>query len=567
MTTLRSALRELMPLLPADARRYLIGYSVTNAALALLDTVAVGLIALTMTPLMTNSPLHLPVIGSIPEDKYVWVLCIAALLMITKSLLSILVQWRATRRFAEFELAIGDQLFSAYITAPWTERLKRSSGELARMADVGIANVIAGVLLPAASLPAEILTFATVLGVLVLAQPVTALITIIYLGAIAAVLYLWIARKALVAGRVNRDSANRMVSLITEMVAALKEITLRDKSREVADVVQDTRVEVARSRANIRLLQSVPKFVIDMALIGGFLLIGGLAWAQGGQTTALTAISIFGIAGFKMVPSITRIQNYSTIIQSNLPFVAPVIEDIKDAQRYAEQRVTVGNAPLPGAPRELSLHGVGYTYPGAAHPAVRDITLSVPLGSSLALVGSSGAGKSTLVDLVLGLLEPSEGVIRIDDADLSDVLAGWRSRVGYVPQDVTLFDGTVAQNVALTWSGEVDEQRVISALERAQLLEVVMARPGGIHGRVGERGLTLSGGQRQRLGIELVAQAISQMHGEVTVIAVAHRLSTVRNSDQVCFLEGGTIGAVGTFEEVVAAAPEFAHQARLAGLA
>jgi ABC-type multidrug transport system fused ATPase/permease subunit len=223
---------------------------------------------------------------------------------------------------------------------------------------------------------------------------------------------------------------------------------------------------------------------------------------------------------------------------------------------------------------------------------VRGIDLAVPIGTSVALVGASGAGKSTLIDLLLGLIVPSHGSIDVDGLPLPDVLADWRSRVGYVPQDVTLFNGTIAQNVALTWSDDVDEARVAEALARAQLLDVVQSRPDGIHGLVGERGLTLSGGQRQRLGIaralyvqplvlvldeatsaldttteEAVAAAVREMHGDVTVVSVAHRLSTIRHSDLVCFMKDGTIVSRGKFDDVVRSSSDFAEQARLSGLA
>jgi ABC-type bacteriocin/lantibiotic exporter with double-glycine peptidase domain len=335
----------------------------------------------------------------------------------------------------------------------------------------------------------------------------------------------------------------------------------------------------------------VPKFVVDMALIGGFLVIGGAAWLVDGQQGALGAVAIFSIAGFKIIPGITRAQNFATTIHANVAFTTTVVADINDAKRYEREAQELGRTPMPATPQVLRLSGVEFTYPGAERPAVTDIDLTVPIGTSVALVGSSGAGKSTLIDLLLGLLVPSCGTIDVDGLLLSDVLKGWRSRVGYVPQDVTLFDGTIAQNVALTWSDDVDDARVEEALARAQLLDVVRSRPNGIHGRVGERGLTLSGGQRQRLGIaralyvqplvlvldeatsaldtateEAVAAAVREMHGDVTVVSVAHRLSTIRHSDQVCFMKDGTIVSRGSFDEVVRSSSDFAEQARLSGL-
>jgi ABC-type multidrug transport system fused ATPase/permease subunit len=220
------------------------------------------------------------------------------------------------------------------------------------------------------------------------------------------------------------------------------------------------------------------------------------------------------------------------------------------------------------------------------------MSVDIPLGSSLGIVGPSGAGKSTLIDLLLGLSVPSSGEIRIDGHPLNAVLRQWRGRVGYVPQRVALFDGTIAQNVALTWNDEIDRERVVRALERAQLGSLVASRAGGIDERIGERGVSLSGGQQQRLGIaralytdplvlvldeatssldtkteDEVTKSIKALQGEVTLISVAHRLSTIKDYDRVCYVDEGVIVSQGTFYEVAASLPSFAEQVLLAGLA
>jgi ABC-type multidrug transport system fused ATPase/permease subunit len=591
MKELLRVLRELMPLLPANARRFIIVFGIALSLLSLLEAGALGVFALTMTQILGGGDLNLPVIGTISQEASLWVLVSSAGLMIVKSFISIWMQWISTRKFAQFELEIGTHLFNSYIRSPWTERMKRSTAELVRLIDVGIANTISGVLIPAVTIPSQILSFVAVLGILVVAQPLTALITVIYLGLIAGVLYVWLMKKSYEAGRINRDSAMRMSTLVSEMISALKEITLRDKAQEVSDVVLVSRSRAAHSRSNIRFLGAVPKFVIEMALIGGFLLIGTVSFLIGGLENALAAVAIFGIAGFRMIPSITSVQSQLALTQSTLPYTSVVMEDIKRMESYSDREENIGHRSIGSEPRVLTLTGVGFTYPGASTPAVRDVHLDVPLGSSLGIVGQSGAGKSTLIDILLGLLTPSAGSMQLDGVPLDEVLADWRSRVGYVPQDVAIFDGSIAQNVALTWGEDYDSDKVREALRRAQLLDTVEARAGGINGRVGERGLALSGGQRQRLGIAralyvdplilvldeatsaldtsteaAVAGAIRELHGEITVISVAHRLSTIRHSDQVCFMKDGSIVSRGTFDEVVTGNTDFAQQAMLAGL-
>lgn len=592
MKALWNALKELLGLLPRDARTFLVQYSISSSALALLDVIALGLLAMVLAPMASRTAVSLPLIGTVGSDMVVWVLVAACGLLIVKSVIALLQQWYVTRRMAQFELVIGDRLFNAYIRAPWLERLKRNSAELVRMADVGIANTTSGLILPVASLPSQVVTFFAVLAVLFVAQPAIAIVTVVYLLIIAAILYGWVSRRAVVNGRRNRDYSFRTATLMTEMVQALKEITLRDKAAEVAAHVNENRSVAVLARATIGFLGAIPKFVLDSAMILGFLIIGGAGYLIGGAPGAFSAIALFGIASLRMVPSMLQFQAVMTSTASTLPHARAVIRDIKAAESYAAEAEQIGYGPLSDSATELAFADVAFTYPGSPEPALRDIELTIPLGSHVAFVGESGAGKSTMVDLILGLLTPTEGQIRVDATDLSDVLGTWRARVGYVPQDVTLFDATIGQNIALTWSDEYDRDAADRAVVRAQLSAVVDAREGGLDARVGERGLALSGGQRQRLGIaralytdpvvlvmdeatsaldthteDAVTTAIGRLRGSVTVITVAHRLATVRNADLVCFFQNGRIAARGTFDEVVAAAPDFARQAKLAGLA
>lgn len=591
MKRLVDALRRLVPLLPTGAPRFLRLYMLLTSALALLDIVALGLLAAILTPMMRGEPTALPLVGTIGAGAYPGVLGAVCALMVLKAVLALVIQWVATRRFSSYELGVGDALFDAYIRAPWTDRLSRSTAEIVRLADVGIANTISGVLLPAISLPQLVVTFLAVLAVLLVAQPVTAALTLVYLGLVAAFMYFGISRRAVEAGRVNLRYSLRITALMTEMVAALKEITLRDRFDDVARVVHTTRERSTRARANIQFLGAVPQRVVEAALIGGFVLVGGVAYLTGGLDSAWSAIALFAVAGFRMVPSIVSFQSVMTTTANSLPHLEAVLRDIDAARGYRERAEVVGRSPLPEDPRALRLRGVGFTYPGAPERAVDGVDLDIEMGSSLGIVGASGSGKSTVVDLVLGLLVPQEGSITVDDHPLEEVLAAWRSRVGYVPQEVSLFDATIAQNIALTWGDDIDEERVQAAVDQAQLTDLVRGRPGGIHARIGERGIALSGGERQRLGIaralyadplvlvldeatsaldtateDAVTRSIHDLHGRVTVISVAHRLSTIRGADRVCFMRGGRMTAQGTFEELVEREPEFAVQAHLAGL-
>ena len=591
MKSVIRSLRSILAVLPVAAKRFLASYSVALGLLSILDAAALGLLALIIAPLVSNSTVRLPLIGEVGSVGLLILLGIVCLLIVIKGALTLLLTWVATRRFAAFELDIGNQLLDSYLTSPWVVRLGRNSSDLIRIADIGIANTIAGFILPVATLPGEALTFLLLLLVLAIAQPAIAAIALIYLGLVGVVLFFWISRRAQEAGRVSLRSSLRVSRLIAEMVGALKEITLRNKTDEVAGVVRETRIQTARARANLQFLASVPRVVLDSALIGGFVLVGFAGYVMGGIPATVTAISLFALAGFRMVPSLQRFQNILTTVTANAPHVDVVVDDIRAAAVATPESRHVDRATPSVEPVSLELDSVTFTYPNGQDPAVREVTLSIPFGSTAAIVGASGSGKSTLVDLILGLVSPSSGRITIDGTPIDELTNWWRARVGYVPQEVSLFDASVAQNVALSWSNDVDRERVTAALKQAQLLDTIETRFGGIDGGIGERGLSLSGGQRQRLGIAralytrplvlvldeatsaldtsteaTVTEAIKALRGTVTTVTVAHRLATIQHSDRIFFMSGGRVVAQGSFDELVASAPEFARQAALAGL-
>ncbi|WP_126383322.1 ABC transporter ATP-binding protein [Actinomyces howellii] len=595
MSLLLRTVRSLLRVLPDGSSRFILTFAGLFSALSLLDVAALGLLALLMTPLMTGASITVPVLGARIDagGGMTALLAVVCLLIISKDLLAIFIQRVSTRRFADFEQNLGAQLLDSFFYAPWSERLRRHSTDLVRSTDVGVASTVSGVLIPFTQLAGEVCTFIAVMAVLIVARPLMAVVTVLYFVLVAAVMYLWVLRRAVAAGRDNRTYSVKAVRLVSEMVHSLKEITLRDKAAELEAVVLAERRRASVARADQSFLGAVPRYMLEIALVGGLVLAGGIGYAQGGMNEALSSLALFGVCGFRVVPSITRFQTIMGQTGANIPHAERVLAEIEDGRVNRAQHAEVAaGEDLPDDACALVLDEVSFTYPGAERPAVDSVSLALPFGTSLALVGASGSGKSTLVDLILGLLEPTSGQLRIDGTDLRQVLRSWRSRVGYVPQEVSLFDSTVAHNVALSWdTSTIDVERVRRALRRAQLLDIIEERPEGIWEPVGESGMKLSGGQRQRLGIAralyaeplvlimdeatsaldtateaAVTRAVTELSGEVTVIVVAHRLATIRHSDQVCFMREARLEAAGTFDEVVAAAPDFAQQAALAGL-
>ncbi|MGV8972732.1 MAG: ABC transporter ATP-binding protein [Rhodoglobus sp.] len=583
--------REILGVLPAKAQRFLVRYSISLSLLSTLDAAALGLLAVVITPIISGTPLVFPIIGAVTDTGLLIALALICLLIILKGVLSVAIIWRATRVFAEYELIIGSRLFDSYLASGWTERLKRNSADVVRLTDGSVSAMVSSFLRPITTLPGEIFSFGAVVVVLALVQPLVALTALIYLGLLGLVLFFWVTKRSREAGRVGLRFSLRSSRLITEMVGALKEVTLRNKAREAADVVRANRRRTTQARSNAQFLSQVPRYILESGLIGGFVVVGLVGLATGGITEATTAVALFGLAGFRMAPSVVRFQSIVSQMATSEPQARAVLAEIKRSETSVDTDSDVGFEPLPANLTNLALKDVSFEYSTGAAKALDSITLDIPFGSTVAFVGASGAGKSTIVDILLGLMPPTSGSVEIDGMALERMTHAWRDHVAYVPQDVSLFDATVAQNVALTWTKEYDEDKVRAALRQAQLLETVESRDGGIHAKVGERGLSLSGGQRQRLGIAralyaeplflvmdeatsaldttteaAVGDAIRHLKGSMTIVTVAHRLSTVKEADQIFFMRDGRVVEGGTFDHLVANVPDFAVQAKLAGL-
>jgi ABC-type multidrug transport system fused ATPase/permease subunit len=378
---------------------------------------------------------------------------------------------------------------------------------------------------------------------------------------------------------------------IVEVFGSYREAVVRNRRDYYAREIGSYRFDLANTSAEMNFLPYVSKYVIETAVIIGALLIGGAQFVLQDATHAVATLAIFLAAGTRLAPAVLRVQQGSISIRNGLGQAAPTL-DLIDALGDAELIENIDDKVdilHEGFVPEILAQNINLTYPGKPVRALSEVSLTIPVGASVALVGSSGAGKTTIVDVLLGILNPDEGSVLISGLPPLLSVAKWPGAVSYVPQDVVIAAGTIRENVALGYPlEEATDELINSALKVAHLDKFVQSLPNGIDTQVGERGAKISGGQRQRLGIARamftrplllvldeatssldgeteasISEAIFELRGSITVVMIAHRLSTVKNADVVIYLSAGKVIATGTFDQVRAMVPDFDRQVRL----
>lgn len=430
---------------------------------------------------------------------------------------------------------------------------------------------------------------------LFLVDSIIAFSSLALFSTIGILLFLLMSKRAQSLGRLQEQLSIKGQEIVSEILLTFREISLRSRQIHYGNKMKTNRLELARSTAELAFMQNITKYVIEIVVVIGSLLIAAIQFSTNTAQHAAAVIAVFLGVSSRIAPAVIRIQQGLIQIKGNIASARPTLEMIErfcNVKPLELSPQTETSFEYAGFTPTVEIENLAFNYPGDPQNVVKGLNVFIPAGSFVAIVGPSGAGKSTLADLILGILEPTEGSIKISGMECASALAKWPGSVSYVPQVITILDGTIMENISAGYPlDEKNIARIHRALEISYLQDFVDSLPKGLETSVGDRGSRISGGQRQRIGIaramftnpslvlmdeatssldgetELsISQSLFALKGKITLITIAHRLSTVRFADQVIYLADGAVKAIGTFEEVRRLIPDFDRQAQLMGL-
>lgn len=539
-----------------------------------------------------------------PNGFLIFIGSVLLAILVVSNVITALTIWLMTRFAWGVQKRISTRLLGGYLHQPYETFLNRNSADTGKNILIESQQFANGVLMPALKSLAFGITATMIMGFLFWLEPLLALAVTLIFGCAYLLVYLTIRRALLRIGRERMAANTQRFQAVGEAFGSVKEVKVMGREAHFLQRYEPAADVFANAMATSQVLGQVPRYAVE-GLAFGIVMAAMLYLLVSGQglQSALPLASAFVVAGYRLLPALQNIYQgfaqwrFNQSVLDTLQRDLTAHEPPQEAQgRQAQSDETSASAGAPSARARLAfdhaieLKNLTYRYPMASAPSLDNISLTIPRNSFVALTGATGAGKTTLADIILGLLEPSEGDIRIDGTPLTAAnRSEWQANLGYVPQDIYLTDSTIASNIAYGLAADdVDHSAVERAARIANIHDFIIDKlPSGYDTIVGERGVRLSGGQRQRIGIaralyhdpsvivldeatsaldneteRRIVNELDAMRGGRTLIVIAHRLTTVQKCHEVFMLHDGQIAARGSYDELIQQSAEFGELAR-----
>ena len=564
---------------------------------SLLDTVGIGLVGpfmgLANSPniILENTFLHsiYTQLGFKSTTQFIGLLgLIIVFIFYLKSFLNFRMQEYVFKFSLEQSGYLVKRLLNAYLSVDYTFHLQRNTAGLIQTLVIETEKLSGEILIPLLISVSN----AAVLSFLLLLLAWTSLLgTTVILGIFIITFTITSQFKDKMSswGKQGSSAQTEVIRVINHSLGGLKETRIFGCEPYFNQQIEVNANKYAQTISSVLVFGNLPRILIEALLITflvGFTSIF-LTFSQNPQSLT-SVLSVFAIASIRMLPAASAIVGSYATIRSNSYVVDKLYMDLIEVENIEESKQLMPSLnagglthkstyPLMSFEDKVVLDRVTYTYPNSQKTSLQDISLVVKKGQSIALIGKSGSGKTTLVDVILGLLKPQSGDIKVDDVSIYQNLRSWQNLIAYIPQTIFLMDDTIERNIAFGIpDNQIDSQRLKDAIAAAQLSQLISELPDGLKTVMGERGVRLSGGQRQRVGIaralyhereilvldeataaldneteKLVNDAIKSLSGTKTMIIIAHRLSTVEHCDCIYLMDKGRLLKSGSYQEVV----------------
>lgn len=598
--------RQCAKVLTTSEIRKFLAASLIQVVLGIVDLVAIGLMGILATLAITGisgnasgeriqTVLNILQIQDATLQVQVAVIgIIAALLMTLRTLFSVFIVRRVTYFLSRRGAMLSSRIFSRLLNQRITTVQKRKQHEILYGVTTGVDAITLGILNTISILTAD-LTLLVILGIGLFALDwVVALTTFLLFGGTAYLLYRLLEVRARAIGFRQAQLSMMGNQKILEVLNSYRELVVRNRRGFYSDQVSAIRMEMAHHGAEKAFMPNITKYVLELTMIYSALIIAASQFLLKDATQAVGMLSIFLAASSRMSPAVLRVQQSFLVLKGSIGAAKPTLELLESLETTPPVRKSslVLSFNHLAASLDIVIKGITFTYPDAQKAAIEKLDLEVAHGKYLAIVGPSGSGKTTLVDLMLGILEPQEGVVLIGGKTPSQIINNQPGLIAYVPQDVIIIKGTIRENISMGFeSSNFSDSDFERPVQLSQLKELIDELPLGLDSELGDNGSNLSGGQRQRIGIARalftnpnilildeatssldgsteasISESLLMLRGEITVIVIAHRLSSIMRADEILYIESGKAIASGDFNELRSLVPNFDSQASLMGI-
>jgi HlyD family secretion protein len=513
------------------------------------------------------------------ESQFVFILGICVLIILFISMIiSVFTIWGLSMFAFIIGNEIADRLYAHYLKQDWLFHVSGSSAQLTKKIATETMRVTTAILVPLMYLNSKVILSLLMSISIFVYDPKVATIGLSIFAVSYFLLFKGVRNKLNKNGIAISEVNEERFRLMNEGFGGIKDVLLMGRDNDFINRFNKTGKTLAYSQGiNIALAQA-PRYFVELLAFGSMILLilYLIASHNGDLGLILPIISVYAIGTIKLLPAFQQIYSSIAIIKANIPAFESIKQDLYDSSGR-EISIKVEESYLQPK-KHISIEKVSFTYPNKQEPALDGLSIAIPVNNVIGIVGPSGSGKSTLIDILLGLIEPDQGLLKIDNKIIdSKNCRSWQNTIGFVAQSIFLSEGSIAENIAFGIpNNEIDFKQVEYALNLAHLDDFINNLKQGIHTKVGERGIQLSGGQRQRIGIaralyheaevlvfdeatssldgiteKMIMEAIHQFSGKKTIILIAHRLKTVQKCDKLFFIDNGKVVDQGTYDELI----------------